>query len=78
MTLLGSSASLIAFTTSQAPPISVGTSSASPARVAPWQAVIEPPYFRLTSAISRLQLTQAAHSSSSSFCSQMPTSISTR
>ena len=78
MTLLGSSARLIAFTTGQALPISVGTSSASPARVAPWQAVIEPPCLSDTSAISRLQLTHAAQFSSSSFCSQMPTSISTR
>ena len=45
MTLFGSSARLIAFTTGHALPISVGTSSASPSRVAPWQAVIEPPYF---------------------------------
>jgi hypothetical protein len=46
--------------------------------VAPWQAVIEPPYLSATSAISRLQATQPAQLSSSSFCSQMPTSISTR
>ena len=65
-------------TTSQELPISVGTSSASPSRVAPWQAVIEPPYFSATSAISRLQATQPAQFSSSSCCSQIPTSISTR
>ena len=78
MMLFGSSARLTRLTTSQALPISVGTSSASPARVAPWQAVIEPPYFRLTSAISRLQATQPAQVSSSRRDSQMPTSISTR
>ena len=55
MTLFGSSARLIRLTTSHALPISVGTSSASPSRVAPWQAVIEPPYFNVTSEISRLQ-----------------------
>jgi hypothetical protein len=48
MTLFGSSAYLIRLTTCQALPISAGTSSASPARVAPWQAVIEPPYFSVT------------------------------
>ena len=78
MMLLGSSVRLIVLTTCHAEPISVGTSSASPSRVAPWQAVIEPPLLIDTSAISRLRLTHAAQFSSLSCCSQMPTSISTR
>src|SRR4026207_2243664 len=42
MMLLVPTTRLIFFMTSQPPPISCGTSSASPARVVPWQLLIEP------------------------------------
>src|SRR5690606_7031248 len=78
MMLFGSSAALIFIITSKPPPISTGTSSASPSRVAPWQAVMDPPWSSATWAISRLQLTQSRQCSSFICCSQMPMSISVR
>ena len=52
MMLFGSSIRLTFFITSQPPPISSGTSSASPTRVVPWQLLMEPPYFSDTRASS--------------------------
>ena len=78
MMLLGSRARLTFFITSKPPPISCGTRSTSPSRQEPWQALMDPPYFSDTAAMSRLASTHAAHDSSSSSCSQMPTSISVR
>ena len=69
---------LIFFITSQPPPISSGTSSASPMRVVPWQLLIEPPYFSDTLASSVLNLIQPAQLSSLSCSSQIPMSISAR